>query len=99
VDLENLAKLDLSKIKTRYGLCSCTEETINLQPLKMPELNKFMIPLETIADIAEASQSCNVPKTKTILKQKLDNRQREIPNYFEDLNVEIDMDPEFSFLT
>lgn len=55
-DINNLSAIQISNVKSKYSLCGCQEETVNLQPLKIPEISKFMIPQSTINNIE--NQSC-----------------------------------------
>jgi hypothetical protein len=54
VDVNNLNKVDLSKIKSKYSLCGCQEETINLQPLQIPDISRFKIPTTTIDSLGNS---------------------------------------------
>lgn len=57
VDIDTLDRTDLSRIKSKYNLCSCREESLGLSPLKIPELAKFQIPTN-IMDGLVTSNSC-----------------------------------------
>lgn len=59
VDIGNMNKVELSKIKSQYSLCGCQEETINLKPLQIPDIAKFKIPTDTIDSLDNSCPSAN----------------------------------------
>jgi hypothetical protein len=78
-DVDNLDKTDLSKIKSKYSLCSCQEETINLQPLKIPDISKFKIPTNISTD--NIGESCTDKNNNENIKiSEVENSKRIITN-------------------
>lgn len=88
VDIDNMNKTDLFKVKSTYNLCSCNEETVNLQPLKIPEIDKFKIPAISISE----GNSCSQGNTQTT--ETNDNTNNE--NNHEDTDNDV-MNPNGAF--
>lgn len=63
VDINNIDRIELSRIKSKYGLCTCQEEVISLQPLKIPELSKFKIPSDLASKLSSSCPSSSSPST------------------------------------
>ena len=55
VDIDNMDRIELSKVKSKYNMCNCTEEVVSLQPLRMPEISKFKIDTDLLAKAGNAS--------------------------------------------
>lgn len=71
IDINDVNKADLSKLKSKYALCNCQEETINIQPLQMPDISKFKIPNKTIDALGNA---CPENNTETNLDPMLNSQ-------------------------